>query len=142
MNFFNFFKKTPKLNTARVDTLIDEHTKITGGVIQYSGSLLVNGEVDAKIEMLQNKKIDSYTVIVGETGSILTTELVADYIIIRGTVKGDVTARQLLRIEKAGSIIGNVAYNEINIEIGGVISGKICYNPELASGQEHTPEPQ
>jgi cytoskeletal protein CcmA (bactofilin family) len=124
----NIFSRKPKLNSNRIDSLVGESMTIKGGVVEYSDSLLINGSVFAKIAHRTDSK-GTTAITVGEAGVVETDELTADFVIVSGTIRGKVTAKQQLVIEPTGSIIGDASYGSIVIKPGGSIEGKMSKFP-------------
>lgn len=120
----NFFKKK-RLDSQRFDTLIDKSVEITGDVT-FDGNMIINGIVRGNITD-KSEKNTSAVIIGGEIYGSVT----ADFVIISGFVMGDVTAKQTINIKKSGSVHGNIAYQNLQIEEGAVISGFLKKHLEL-----------
>lgn len=83
----------------RVESVIGSDL-IVRGEIQSLGTLRVDGQVEGKITA-------GGSIIIGEKGTV-KADITADYIIIGGTVKGDITAREKVEIVSTGRLYGNV----------------------------------
>ncbi|RJP64292.1 MAG: polymer-forming cytoskeletal protein [Candidatus Abyssobacteria bacterium SURF_17] len=83
----------------RVESVIGSDL-IVRGEIQSLGTLRVDGQVEGKITA-------GGSIIIGEKGTV-KADITADYIIIGGTVKGDITAREKVELVSTGRLYGNV----------------------------------
>ena len=52
------------------------------------------------------------------------------YVLLEGTVKGDVFANKRVILGATARVIGNVYYNLIEMAIGAEINGKLVHQPE------------
>ncbi len=51
------------------------------------------------------------------------------HVVLNGTVKGDVSARERVELGTTARVIGNVYYNLIEMAIGAEINGKLIHQP-------------
>ncbi|MEO1575823.1 MAG: polymer-forming cytoskeletal protein, partial [Pseudomonadota bacterium] len=51
------------------------------------------------------------------------------HVVLNGTVKGDVSARERVELGTTARVIGNVFYNLIEMAIGAEINGKLIHEP-------------
>lgn len=51
------------------------------------------------------------------------------HVVLHGTVKGDVSARERVELGPTARVIGNVYYNLIEMAIGAEINGKLVHDP-------------
>jgi cytoskeletal protein CcmA (bactofilin family) len=51
------------------------------------------------------------------------------HVILNGTVKGDVSAKERVELGTTARVIGNVYYNLIEMAIGAEINGKLIHQP-------------
>ena len=64
------------------------------------------------------------------------------HVVLNGTVKGDVSARERIELGTTARVIGNVFYNLIEMAIGAEINGKLIHEPaEQPTGVRKKPKP-
>ena len=128
MGFFSTQKDTPlpvmaeeskpqeSLPPAKVaSTLIAQGVTIKG-TIQGEGVVRVEGVVEGEFHMVG-------AVIVADTG-LIRGPVNADVLQVAGRVEGDVTAREHMRLEQTGTLIGDVATASLVVEDGGCLNGR------------------
>ena len=108
------YDELPSLPTPLSSTVIATGVTMSGtlrgeGVIQVEG--IVEGEIDLK-----------GAVIVTPTGHI-KGPVAADTVHIAGCIMGDVMARDHMRLEKTGSLEGDVTTVSLVVEDGGHLNG-------------------
>ena len=102
---------------------VDVGTLIVGREVSFSGEvsccdrLVVEGNIQAKIEQCENLTI-------AETG-VFRGYASAENVDVRGHLEGDLVALKRLLIRSTGQVLGRVSYSEIEIERGGQISGDL-----------------
>ena len=109
------YDELPSLPTPLSSTVIATGVTMSGtlrgeGVIQVEG--IVEGEIDLK-----------GAVIVTPTGHI-KGPVAADTVHIAGCIMGDVMARDHIRLEKTGSLEGDVTTVSLVVEDGGHLNGR------------------
>ena len=128
MGFFNSQKEMPlpvmaeeskpqeSLPPAKLaSTLITQGVTIKG-TIQGEGVVQVEGVVEGEFHMVG-------AVIVSDTG-LVRGPMSADVVRVAGRVEGDVTAREHMRLEQTGTLIGDVATASLVVEDGGCLNGR------------------
>ena len=128
MGFFNSQKEMPlpvmaeeskpqeSLPPAKLaSTLITQGVTIKG-TIQGEGVVQVEGVVEGEFHMVG-------AVIVSDTG-LVRGPISADVVRVAGRVEGDVTAREHMRQEQTGTLIGDVATASLVVEDGGCLNGR------------------
>ena len=128
MGFFNSQKEMPlpvmaedstpqeSLPPAKLaSTLITQGVTIKG-TIQGEGVVQVEGVVEGEFHMVG-------AVIVSDTG-LVRGPISADVVRVAGRVEGDVTAREHMRLEQTGTLIGDVATASLVVEDGGCLNGR------------------
>jgi cytoskeletal protein CcmA (bactofilin family) len=121
---FNKKKQPP------IKSLIAEGSRITGD-ISFADGLRVDGDVSGNIRA--NDDVASILVI-SESAKVIG-EVVADHIIINGSVKGPVHARLMLELQPKARIEGDVQYAALEMHQGALIAGQL--RPIL--GEEEKP---
>lgn len=126
INFIQDFFKRDKPNFNVVHTLISEETIIKGNV-NFSGSLLINGEILGNIFGLSSRdRID--TIRIGKTAKIKNKGVLhAQHIIISGNVEcSSVICPGTLIIESSANIKAKkIEYSNIVIQRGAQINSKL-----------------
>ena len=106
-------------------TLITEGITIQG-TFQGEGVVQVEGVVEGEFHMVG-------AVIVSDTG-VVRGPITADVVRVAGRVEGNVTAREHMRLEQTGTLIGDVATASLVVEDGGGLNGR--------STMTRAPEPE
>jgi cytoskeletal protein CcmA (bactofilin family) len=102
---------------------IEPRTLIVGKGISLSGEitscdrLVIDGSVQANLQ-------DCKHMTVSETGLFDGNALIDDAE-VHGRFEGELTVRNRLAIRATGHVSGSVSYRQIEIEVGGKISGSI-----------------
>jgi cytoskeletal protein CcmA (bactofilin family) len=122
---FNKKKQPP------IKSLIAEGSQITGNIC-FTDGLRVDGTVTGNISA--NEDVSSILVI-SEIASV-TGEIIADHVIINGTVKGPIHARRMLELQPKARIEGNVDYAALEMHQGALITGQL--RPLLVEDEKPT----
>ena len=86
------------------------------GTIEGEGVVQVEGTVIGEFNMVG-------AIIVAESG-LVKGPITADVVRIAGRVEGNVTAREHLRLENTGALIGDVTTASLVVEDGGCLNGR------------------
>lgn len=111
-----FGKKDP----ASIKTLIAQGTRIDGGM-KFEEGLRIDGEVYGAIQAGS----DGGSLLVISEGAVAEGGLKADHVIINGTVRGPVEARELLELQPKARIEGDVQYAALEVHQGATILGRL-----------------
>lgn len=111
-----FGKKDP----TAIKSLIAQGTRITGDM-QFAEGLRVDGEVYGAIHA--NPEVGSMLVI--SEGAVVEGGVKADHVIINGTVRGPVEAREVLELQPKARIEGEVQYAALEMQNGATILGQL-----------------
>src|SRR5438874_6861029 len=103
-----------------IKSLIAQGSRIEGN-LKFTDGLRVDGEVFGNI--IANPERSSILVI-SEAATVMG-EIQADHVIINGTVRGPVHARQLLELQPKARIEGDVHYRALEMHQGAVIAGQL-----------------
>ncbi|MDR0314175.1 MAG: polymer-forming cytoskeletal protein [Treponema sp.] len=105
------------------DTLEDDDfDTILSSDIEFSGTLtfdkpfLIRGRLSGDIS--------AQSLLVVDEGAVVEANIKASRVIIRGSVKGDVTAAEKVEVTVTGKLHGNVTAPEIFMETGCVFNGR------------------
>lgn len=114
-----------KRKSANIDTLVGSNTRVSGDV-EFSGGFHVDGYIKGNI----NADPESESVLsISEPGTVEGSVSVP-HVILNGTVKGDVSAKERVELGATARVIGNVFYNLIEMAIGAEINGKLIHQPK------------
>ncbi len=100
--------------------LISEQTLFKGDLL-FSGGVQINGEMQGSIK---GQPGSPTVLIIGPTARV-AGDILADNVIITGTVEGNVQANNLLKVDAHAQLIGNVIYHHIEITAGAVVHGQL-----------------
>jgi len=114
-----------KQKTEKVDTLVGQHTELRGDVI-YKGGLHVDGKIKGNV-VADN---ESSTILVLSESGTIEGEVKVPYIVINGTVNGDLHAQQSVELGAHARINGNVYYNKIEMAMGAEVNGSLVHLDE------------
>ena len=103
-----------------IKSLIAQGSRIEGN-LRFTEGLRVDGEVFG--DLRANPEQPSILVISEE--AIVQGAIDADHVIINGSVKGPVNARELLELQPRARIEGDVTYKALEMHQGAVISGQL-----------------
>ena len=95
------------------------------GPVKFGDGLQIDGTVQG--DVLPEGDAPSL-LIVSESGTV-QGEIRADYMIIGGTVNGNVTAGETLELNAGARVTGDVNYKTLQMQPGAVIAGRLC--PQL-----------
>lgn len=119
------FRKKPTPVTApirprRIASQLEPDIELVGD-LSFSGLLQVKGNIYGNV--IAATGTDATLLI--EAGASITGEVRASYIRIRGKVTGDVFATSRVSISASSTIIGDIHYDEIELDEGAHISGRL-----------------
>jgi cytoskeletal protein CcmA (bactofilin family) len=104
-----------------IKSLIAQGTRIEGNV-KFSEGLRVDGEVYGDIQAAPE---ESGSLLVISEASVVQGGIQADHVIINGTVRGPVLARELLELQPKAKIDGDVSYVALEMHQGATICGSL-----------------
>ena len=122
---FNKKKQPP------IKSLIAEGSEIVGN-ISFTDGLRVDGSIIGNIRA----GVEVASILVISEIANITGEVVADHIIINGSVKGPIHARKMLELQPKARIEGDVEYAALEMHHGALITGQL--RPLLAEGEKPT----
>lgn len=114
-----------------IKSLIAQGTRIEGNM-KFSEGLRIDGEVFGDIHAT-----DQSSLLVISEAAVVQGEVMADHVIINGTVRGPVNARELLELQPKARIEGDVSYVALEMHQGATISGQL--RPLGAGADEEKP---
>ena len=134
-----------KHRSARIDTLVGEHTRVEGDV-SFSGGLHVDGTVQGNVTAPDDSES---TLTLSENGQI-EGDVRVPFIVLNGVVTGNVHASQRIELAPKARVTGDVIYNLIEMAMGAEVNGSLVHRvdsdgstatPQAAGGDAMEPEP-
>ena len=117
-----------------IKSLIAQGTRIEGSM-KFNEGLRVDGEVYGDIQATAEEN----SLLVISEAAIVQGAIMADHVIINGTVRGPVHARELLELQPKARIEGDVSYIALEMHQGATISGQMKPLVASAPGEEEKP---
>jgi cytoskeletal protein CcmA (bactofilin family) len=105
-------------------------TPSSSGVARLGASLHVKGEINGHEDLLVDGSVEGLIhledrkLTVGATAKV-TADVIAREVVVYGTVKGNLRARDRIEIKKDGSVVGDLTTARIMIEDGAYFKGSI-----------------
>ena len=113
-----------KRKNTPIDTLVGKNTRVSGD-IEFSGGFHVDGYIKGNIQADHETQS---VLSISESGTVEGSVCVP-HVVLNGTVKGDVSARERVELGTTARVIGNVFYNLIEMAIGAEVNGKLIHEP-------------
>ena len=114
------FKK--KIKAVQIDTLVGPLSKVVGDVY-YGGGLQIEGTVEGNITA---KCEDKCVLVISEMG-VVEGEIRGTFIIIDGTVHGDIYANEGIELKSGARINGDIYYASLGMTVGAEVNGKLVH---------------
>ena len=121
---------------SRIDTLVGKTAKVVGDV-EFTGGLHLDGKVAGNV---RSHGDPTATLSVSETGSIEGSVDVPN-VMLNGTVRGDILARERVVLGARARVQGNVNYGVIEMTLGAEIKGKLVPLPGAPVASTDTVKP-
>lgn len=133
-------KNRPRAKSGAADTLITQHTKITGD-IEFTGVLHLDAEITGNVHAPDG----SNSLLSIHKNGRIKGKVRVPHILILGEVTGDVHASEHIELKESARIVGNVYYNLIEMEMGAEVNGKLVHEESdtrlaLDHKPDHKPE--
>jgi len=103
-----------------IKSLIAQGSRIDGN-LSFMDGLRVDGEVVGDIRA----NAEQSSILVISEAAIVQGEIHADHVIVNGTVRGPIYAKDLLELQPKARIEGDVYYKAIEMHLGAVIAGQL-----------------
>jgi cytoskeletal protein CcmA (bactofilin family) len=97
------------------DTILSEDIDFSG-VLNFEKPFLIRGRLFGEIE--------AQGLLVVDEGAVVEADINASKVVIRGSVKGNVTATEKVEVSVTGKLIGNVVAPNISMDTGCVFNGR------------------
>jgi len=104
----------------RIDTLIGKAARVHGD-LEFVGGLHLDGTIAGNVRA---DPVEGSSLSVSETGAI-EGNVEAENVMLNGTVKGDIVARDRVVLGATARVQGNVYYGVIEMTLGAQIMGKL-----------------
>jgi cytoskeletal protein CcmA (bactofilin family) len=118
-----------------IKSLIAQGTRIEGNM-KFNEGLRVDGEVFGDIHATTE---EAGSLLVISEAAVVQGGIAADHVIINGTVRGPVHARELLELQPKARIEGDVSYVSLEMHQGATISGQLRPLTAGATDEEEKP---
>ena len=92
------------------------------GIIEFSDPMMIRGKVTGTINATSDLFVDE--------GAEVTANIKASRVVIKGKVKGNITAEKVVRVLSSGSLAGDVAAPEVVLDTGCFFSGNCTMTRE------------
>jgi cytoskeletal protein CcmA (bactofilin family) len=122
---------------ARIDTLIGKASRVHGD-LEFAGGLHLDGSIAGNVRA---DPVEGSSLSISETGSI-EGNVEAGNVMLNGTVRGDIVARERVVLGATARVQGNVYYGVIEMTLGAQIMGKLTRVSEKAAETVAAPAPQ
>ncbi|HZY18833.1 MAG TPA: polymer-forming cytoskeletal protein [Ramlibacter sp.] len=103
-----------------IKSLIAHGTRVEGN-LKFTEGLRIDGEVVGDVRSLTEEP----SMLVISEAAVVQGEIHADHVIVNGTVRGPIHARELLELQPKARIEGDVSYQSLEMHQGAVISGQL-----------------
>ncbi|MGZ5784920.1 MAG: bactofilin family protein [Ramlibacter sp.] len=103
-----------------IKSLIAQGSRIDGN-LSFIDGLRVDGEVVGDIRA----NAEQSSILVISEAAVVQGEIHADHVIVNGTVRGPIYAKDLLELQPKARIEGDVYYKAIEMHLGAVIAGQL-----------------
>ena len=122
-----FNKGAKKRKAGRIDTLVGRQTEIQGD-IRFSGGLHVDGTVKGNV----SADNDGRSMLSLSESAVIEGAVSVPYVVLNGTVAGDVLSSEHVELAAKARITGNVHYNLLEMAIGAEVNGQLVHAHEPA----------
>ena len=122
-----------KREDAGIATLIGGGTTVTGNM-EFQGRVHLDGVVEGDVTGEAGRSV----LAIGTDGIIAGTVQV-DTLVLSGTVRGDVVARERVELGPTARVDGNVMYQVLQMSAGACVNGRLVHQP---GAQQALPAPE
>jgi cytoskeletal protein CcmA (bactofilin family) len=102
-------------SSTRKDAFLGKGVKVVGS-LSFAGPAEIEGYIEGEIEAQDR-------LVIGES-AVINAKITGTEIVIRGTVTGDITAKNRLYLQKPAKVVGNVKCGSLGIEEGVAFEGR------------------
>jgi cytoskeletal protein CcmA (bactofilin family) len=123
-------KRKQRNKPVKIDNLIGPKTRINGDV-EFAGGFHLDGQINGNVVCDGGGEA---ILSVSEQGCI-EGSVIAPNVLLNGTVKGNIEARDRLELGSKARVLGNVRYAVIETAVGAQIHGKLIHQiPSTGTG--------
>ena len=97
------------------------------------GDVHATSDLTIEAEVRGNVRAPGHELTIGRHGRI-RAQVHARAVVVRGTVRGDVTATEVVRVHESGQVTGNISAERVVIADGARVEGRIAAGPGAARG--------
>ena len=127
-----FSKK--KRENSPIATLIGAGTTVTGDLV-FRGGLHLSGRIVGDVH---GEAGAGSSLTIGVDG-VIEGSVQVDELVLNGTVRGDVIARERVELGNTAQVDGNVSYTVLQMAAGARVNGRMIHQP---LGQPALPSPE
>jgi cytoskeletal protein CcmA (bactofilin family) len=113
------FGKRRRPRTTRVDSLIGQQSRVAGDLV-FAGGLHVDGTIVGDVRADEAQSL----LTLSEHGTI-EGEVRVPFVVLNGTVKGDVHASEQVELAANARVEGDVYYRLIEMAMGAEVNGRL-----------------
>lgn len=121
-----------KREEGAIATLIGGGTTVSGN-LAFQGRVHLDGAIEGDVTGEEGRSV----LAIGTDGIIAGTVQV-DTLVLSGTVRGDVIARERVELGPTARVDGNVMYQVLEMSAGACVNGRLVHQP---AGQQALPAP-
>ena len=105
-----------------IKTLVGSNTEVNGDV-EFSGGLHVDGYIRGNVIA----EDETHSLLSISENGCVEGSVSVPYVILNGTVRGDLRAREKVELGVTARVIGDVHYKLIEMAVGAEINGKLVH---------------
>jgi cytoskeletal protein CcmA (bactofilin family) len=123
------FQRRKAAPQKRIDSLIGAGTVVRGDVL-FAGGLRIDGTIEGNVATADSQ---TGTLVISEQARIHGRVSVS-HVVVNGTVKGPIVARDYLELQGKARIDGDVTYRTLEMQVGAVVEGRLDHaEPGIAA---------
>src|SRR3954471_6946700 len=103
-----------------IKSLIAQGSRVEGN-LKFTEGLRIDGEVIGDVRA----RTEEPSMLVISEAAVVQGEIHADHVIVNGTVRGPLHARELLELQPKAQISGDVTYRALEMHQGAIITGQL-----------------
>jgi cytoskeletal protein CcmA (bactofilin family) len=123
-----------KRRTPRIGTVIGQDTQVSGN-LNFAGGLHLDGRIVGNVS---GQGDGQSTLVVSEHG-VIEGDVRVDNLILGGTVRGDVYAREHAELATDAKVTGTVYYKLLEMAMGAEVNGQLVHEDERSLDAAATP---
>lgn len=128
-------RRHKSIQVTKLASLIADNLEIVGDLL-FSGGLRIDGRVQGNV---LGKDGERSLLVLSDKGSI-TGRVRAYDAVINGTIRGDVEVEHFLELQDNARVSGNISYQQLQMDCGAVVEGKLEKSGEIPDDAGKTGE--